>query len=261
MMIRSPAVALEGRLKHCRNVITLGVKPNWEDYDATARRLILEAEKVYYPSSFYAPLLDAMGKKIFPSPHTYHCAQDKIRQTTMFQVAGIPHPKTRIYFGKRQAEKILDNFEFPFVAKVARGSSLGKGVYLINTPKDLSDYLKSNNVVYLQEYLPSDRDIRVVVIGRQVVHSYWRVNAPGDFRSNVFQGGRIELDSVPPEAVALGLKTAMDCGWNDVGVDILVHKGRYFVLEGNMKYGRRGFRKAGIDYHELMERLIENGNI
>jgi hypothetical protein len=28
-----------------------------------------------------------------------------------------------------------------------------------------------------------------------------------------------------------------------------------------MKYGKEGFRAAGIDYTDLMERLIENGDI
>jgi len=46
-----------------------------------------------------------------------------------------------------------------------------------------------------------------------------------------------------------------------VGVDICEHRGRYLVLEANMKYGKEGFRKAGIDYVKLMEGLIENGTI
>jgi ribosomal protein S6--L-glutamate ligase len=33
------------------------------------------------------------------------------------------------------------------------------------------------------------------------------------------------------------------------------------VLEANMKYGKEGFRKAGIDYTKLMEDMIENGEI
>jgi ribosomal protein S6--L-glutamate ligase len=33
------------------------------------------------------------------------------------------------------------------------------------------------------------------------------------------------------------------------------------VLEANMKYGREGFRQAGIDYTRLMERLIETHDI
>jgi ribosomal protein S6--L-glutamate ligase len=40
-----------------------------------------------------------------------------------------------------------------------------------------------------------------------------------------------------------------------------MHSGRYYVLEGNMKYGRQGFRQAGIDYTQLMSQLIQQGEI
>ena len=33
------------------------------------------------------------------------------------------------------------------------------------------------------------------------------------------------------------------------------------VLEANMKYGREGFRAAGIDYYAMMERMIDEGYI
>jgi ribosomal protein S6--L-glutamate ligase len=69
------------------------------------------------------------------------------------------------------------------------------------------------------------------------------------------------LDPIPEEARALALRTAHACGWDDVGIDICRSDGRLFVLEANMKYGREGFRQAGIDYVNLMETMIENGEI
>jgi ribosomal protein S6--L-glutamate ligase len=33
------------------------------------------------------------------------------------------------------------------------------------------------------------------------------------------------------------------------------------VLEANVKYGKEGFKKSGIDYYQLMEELINNGEI
>jgi ribosomal protein S6--L-glutamate ligase len=116
-------------------------------------------------------------------------------------------------------------------------------------------------VAYIQEYLPSDRDVRAVVIGDRVVHAYWRIAAGGDFRANITGGGRVDLSPVPGEALHLALDTARRCGWNDVGMDLLPHRGRWYVLEGNMKYGRQGFLQAGIDYPRLMESLIEAGHI
>jgi ribosomal protein S6--L-glutamate ligase len=241
--------------------MTLGVKPNFSDYSPEETELIREAQKIYYPSLFYAELFDAMGKKTFPSYHNYKCAQDKIKQTALFQLLNIPHPRTRVFFGRRQKVAIARQFQFPMIAKVPRGSAMGRGVYLINNQVELDAYCNCGSPAYIQEYLPIDRDMRVVVIGGKVVHAYFRVAASGEYRSNVALGARIALNPVPEKALDLALTTAKACGWDDVGLDICQSHGNLYVLEGNMKYGKEGFRRAGIDYDRLMESLIENGEI
>ena len=261
MKPENKVIALEGRLKDCRNVITLGVKTNFNEYTAAEQQKIRRAKKIYYPSSFYAELFDTVGKKTFPSYHTYKFVQDKIKQTALFDLLGIPHPKTRVYYGRRQKGRITDQFKFPFIAKVPRGSAMGRGVFLIRNTEELERYVERSHPAYIQEYLCIDRDIRAVVIGNRIVHAYWRLNPPNDFRSNVALGGRISLEAIPETALALALNTARRCGWDDVGIDLCAGNGDYVVLEANMKYGKEGFRAAGINYIELMEQLIEDGDI
>jgi ribosomal protein S6--L-glutamate ligase len=254
-------VALESRLRGCRNVITLGVKTNFSDYSEAEAAMIREAPIIYYPTTFYADLFDAFGKKTFPSYHTYKCVQDKIKQTALFNLLEIPHPRTRVYYGKRQKQKIRDQFQFPFIAKIPRGSAMGRGIFLIENREQLEQYCECTHVAYIQEYLPIDRDIRVVVIGNTVAHAYWRIAKEGEYRSNIAVGATVSLEKVPDDAVALALHTARACGWNDVGIDVVRHQNRYYILEANMKYGKEGFRKAGIDYRQLMQTKIENGEI
>jgi len=256
-----PIIALEARLKGCASVVTLGVRPNFSDYPPHEAEMIRTAAKIYYPTPFYADLFDALGIVTFPSYHTYKCVQDKIKQSALFALARIPHPRTRVFYGKRQRAKICDHFSFPFVAKIPRGSALGRGVFLISDPAALDAYLNRTSVAYIQQRLPIDRDIRAVVIGRRVVHAYWRVAAEGEFRSNVARGASIRLDPVPDEALELALDTALRCGWDDVGIDICCCEGNYYVLEANMKYGKEGFRAAGIDYLKMMEKMIHDGEI
>jgi ribosomal protein S6--L-glutamate ligase len=254
-------IAFEGRLRHCRNVVTLGAKTNFSDYSAEEAAAIRAASKIYYPTSFYADLFDAMGKATFPSYHTYKFVQDKIKQTAMFDLLGIAHPRTRIFYGRRQKRQITDYFRFPFIAKVPRGSAMGRGVFLIRDADDLKRYLHIPQPAYIQEYLGIDRDIRVVVIGKKVVHAYWRLAPPHEYRSNVAVGGTVQLDPIPGEALDLALETVRRCRWDDVGIDICRKNGHFYVLEANMKYGKEGFRAAGIDYNHLMERLIEDEEI
>ena len=254
-------IALEHRLRRCRNVRTLGVRTNFVDYSDDEICAIRQAPKIYYPSVFYADLFDAMGKSLFPSYHTYKCVQDKIKQTALFYLLEIPHPFTRVFYGKRRLEKIVRLFPFPLIAKIPRGSALGRGVFLVQNEEELAAYLQLSPVAYIQEHLALDRDIRVVVIGARVVHAYWRLAAQGEYRSNVAAGGTISLEKVPEKALALALQTARACGWDDVGIDICMHQDRFLVLEANMKYGKEGFRRAGIDYFKMMEEMIDNGAI
>ncbi len=260
-----PKIAIGSRLKHCSNVITLGFKPNFTDYLDKEVELICNADKIYYPTAFYANMFHIMGKITFPAFTTYHFVQDKIRQTALFNLLNIPHPRTKSFYGKKQQGEILNSFSFPFIAKRPKGSSMGRGVYLINNIEELYRYLSisssSSSPAYIQEYCPHTRDIRVVVIGKEIAIAYWRVSHSKDFRSNISCGGDISFDNVPKKALELGLYTAVKCGWDDVGLDIVEYKGEFLVIEANMRYGRKGFAKAGLDYNCLLEYLIESGKI
>ncbi len=254
-------IALGARLKKQPSIHTLGFKPNFSNYSAKEQRLIQQAKKIYYPTAFYADLFNAMGKKTFPSFHTYKFALDKIKQTAIFQLQNIPHPRTHIFYGNNQKQSIQDHFTFPFIAKKARGSAKGNNIYLIHTPHDLEQYLTIKEPAYIQQYLPIKKDMRVIIIGSKIRLAYWRIASDGNFRTNLSQGGHISFDPLPQKALDLALQTAIACGWDDVGLDIIESDNRFFVLEGNMKYGTKGFKKAGINYKDLLTQLILKGEI
>ncbi len=254
-------IALGMRLKGCSNVKTLGVKADFSDYSPEEQHLIRNASVIYYPSSLYAELFDTMGLKTFPGYHSYRYAQDKIKQTALFKLLNIPHPETRVFYGKKQQRHIKSHFSFPFIGKIPRGSSMGKGIFLIRNDEELAHYLTMSRIAYIQTYLKTDRDIRVVVTGCKAIHAYWRIASGDSFKTNISAGGRISISPVPVEAKNLAIQTAKACKWDDVGIDIIQHNGQYYVLEGNFKYGLKGFKAADINYTKLMEQLIENGDI
>ncbi len=257
----SRPVALGARLKQYPSIQTLGFKPNFQDYSVQEQTLILNAKKIYYPTAFYADLFNAMGKKTFPSFHTYKFAQDKIKQTAIFNMLDIPHPKTKIFYGKKQKQTILNSFDFPFIAKKARGSAKGNDVYLIQNNQDISNYLLNKGPAYIQEYLPIDRDMRIIIIGNKIQLAYWRIASKGNFKTNLSQGGTISFAPLPQKALDLALKTALNCRWDDVGIDIIERNNQFYILEGNMKYGTKGFQKADIDYKKMLVNLIVDGRI
>ena len=249
-------VALGAKLKQYSKILTLGFKPNFKDYSSQEKRLILSAKKIYYPTAFYADLFNAMGKKTFPNFHTYKFALDKIKQTAIFNMLGIPHPDTRVFYGNKQKLDILNFFNFPFIAKKPRGSAKGNDVYLIENKEDLACYLSNKYPAYIQEYFPIDQDMRIIIIGKKIRLAYFRIAKPDNFKTNISQGGTISFKPLPHKALDLALNTASRCGWDDVGIDIIEHKQKFYVLEANMRYGTKGFKKAGINYKEMLVNLI-----
>jgi len=253
-------ISLGCRPRGCRNVRILGVCPNLDDYDPSSRDLITRSRRVLYPTRLYAqPLTDA-GKTVFPSGRHYFYLGDKIRQTTLYGALGLAMPRTRVFYG-RQRQNVLRHFSFPFIAKIPIGLGGGRGVFLIRRESEWRTYLQRTRVAYVQEYLPLERDLRVVAVAGRLVAAYWRVARPDEFRTNLGQGGRIELSDLSGEGVDFALKAARRCGFDDVGLDVCQYRGRWMILEANMHYGLAGLRAAGIRLADVLDGLIEEGVI
>ena len=62
-------------------------------------------------------------------------------------------------------------------------------------------YVDNNEVLYIQEKLPIDRDLRIVYVGDRVVASYWRIAAEGSFHNNIAKGGSYDFGNIPSGAV------------------------------------------------------------
>ena len=253
-------VALGSRLAGVPEVLTLGVKPNFYDYTPSERQLILHADIILYPTLNYAQLFTTMGKNIFPSLETYLYADEKMKQTTLFNMLSIPHPRTRFYL-QREFSRIEADFAFPFIAKIPRGSARGRGVYLINGAADLHKYLKKTKIAYIQEFIPHDKDLRVILINYEPVLAYWRRRALEDFRTNLYQGGVIDFANIPAEALPLAQDFARRCNFNDAGFDLLSDNNTWYLLEVNMQYGREGFKKKNMVLKEVIRHKLLAGTL
>ena len=201
-----------------------------------------------------------MGKKIFPSIETDLYADEKIKQTTLFYMLDIPHPVTRFYFRSKH-RFILDDFQYPFIAKLPRASSRGKGVFKITNDQELEKYLTKTRIAYIQEYIPHDRHIRIVLINYQQVISYWLERPPGSFKTNLAQGGTIHFNNIPTDLIAKAEEYARRCKFNDVGFDFIENSGEWYILEANMKYGRQGLKMKGMILKEVIREKLLSGEI
>ncbi len=208
---------------------------------------ITAADVVLFPEYWQInTLLYGLKARVFPSPASYHLGHDKIEMTRAFRLVA-PHnlPFTLIEPNTPEsAARVWAAMPLPFVAKIPR-SSMGDGVFLIDTQKDWQAYLNQTSVIYAQEYLPIDRDLRIVWIGDRIVGGYWRIQSDRSFHNNVAKGGQIESGILPAEACALVERLATTLGIDHGGFDIAMVGHHPYVFEFNRLFGNQGLEGKG----------------
>ena len=212
------------------------------------------ADVVLFPDYADINLISfAMGKPIFPSLSSYLLGFDKIEMTRAFQLRFPEHvPMTIILPNElRYQTRILESMDFPFVGKLPR-SSKGEGVFLIEAEHDWHHYCSKTTMLYAQEKLDIHKDLRIVWIGDRIVHAYWRVAAPGAFHNNLAHGGSIDMENIPPAALALVEKIATRFGIDYAGFDIAMVGEHPFIFEFNRLFGLEGLNQAKINTGEII---------
>lgn len=186
-------------------------------------------------------LVYGLGAKVFPSEASYRIGHNKIEMTRVFQtLCPANTPDTLILPKSPDAlDEILLQLDYPFVAKIPK-SSRGEGVFLIENRHDWVRYYEQTDVVYAQEYLPIDRDLRLVLIGEKVIGGYWRLQADKGFYNNISQGGTMMAGRLPRAAVRLVEDFAKRTGVDHAGFDIAMVGRHPFLLEFNRIFGTAG---------------------
>lgn len=221
---------------------------------------ILQADGLLFPPYWQVNALHyGMNKPVFPSISTYHIGHDKVEMTRVVQLIW-PRcmPETFILDNSEASRAwVLGHFGFPFVAKAVK-DSMGNGVWLIENHMAWRQYTASQKVLYIQEYLPIDRDMRLVVIGHRVVAGYWRRINAGSFHSNVAKGGIVDPALVPEGALAMVEEMAQHLNIDHAGFDIAQVGDRFYFFEFNRLFGTAGLKQMGISAEMLISGYLRS---
>lgn len=215
--------------------------------------IIRAADWILFPQYWQlSALVHGLQKRIFPSLSTYMIGHDKVEMTRTFRTI-IPdhHPFTEILANtENEAERIWDTMPSPFVAKIPK-SSMGNGVFLIEDWQDWRRYLAATDTIYAQEYLPIDRDLRIVWVGDKIVNGYWRLQSEQGFYNNLSKGGTVEETLIPKEAAELVEFVARSLDINHAGFDVALVGGHPYLLEMNRLFGNQGLinLQQEVDLH------------
>lgn len=224
-----------------------GVTPMKPEEMFRRRAEVAAADWVLFPEEWQLPaLVYALKCRIFPSVPSYRLGQDKVQFTRALWALVPEHvPDTLILPATPEgAEQALEHFWLPLVVKEPR-SAMGVGVHRVESRRELLALLPRLSLLYAQEHLDIDRDLRVVWVGEGVAAAYWRVGGDG-FHHNLARGAAVDFGDVPPEPLALVARVATALGIDHGGFDLARVGSHWYFLEVNLRFGNAGLRQAGV---------------
>lgn len=180
-----------------------------------------------------AQYLESLGIPVFNSSKAIALCDDKRLTYLSLKNSGIPMPKTMIapftydnigYNSYDFLDKVEADLAYPMIVKEAFGS-FGMQVYLVQNHEEMLAKLQeiSPKPVVFQEFLSEFQgtDIRLQVVGDEVVAAMLRYSVNGDFRANVTIGGKMQKYTPTKEQCDIAIQAAKELGLDFAGVDLL----------------------------------------
>jgi len=189
------------------------------------------------------------------SRQTINICADKYRTALRLSDYGIKQPKTILINDPENADQAVEKLdtEYPIILKTLRGSK-GVGVLFIESGRALDSIVQlihkqdEDTDLLLQEYIKTDWDARVLVLGGKVLATMKRPVIEGDFRSNISQGSEPEKLELTELEIEESLKAAKAVNGLWTAVDFIPSKNREkeppFIIEVNSSPGTEGIEKA-----------------
>jgi len=186
------------------------------------------------------------------SRNTIETCSDKYRTVLRLADSAIPSPKTSLVQDIETLEYSFDvvGSNFPVIVKTLTGSK-GVGVFYAESWKSLKSVLQAiwkineDEELLLQQYIESEYDLRVHILGNEVVASMKRHVLKNDFRSNFSLGSKVESIKISKELADIAIRSAKIVGAQWAGVDIMLDKkGNPYIIEINSSPGTEGIEKA-----------------
>jgi ribosomal protein S6--L-glutamate ligase len=191
-------------------------------------------------------------------------ARDRIGAHQTFTVHGLAQPRTIAGGVNLDAHTMIAALGgAPLIIKLSP-SSQGRGVLLAETVDEAARFIKAfrntQTPFLLQEYIgeAAGTDLRLFVLGGEVIAAFRRRAKTGDFRANLHAGGAAELH-VPTDAeIALACGATAALGLDCAGVDLLISRRGPLVLEVNPSPGLEGVETfTGVDVAARMIAHLE----
>ena len=177
-------------------------------------------------------------------------SRDKLLSMQLLHGWQVPVPRTAVTGQHQGLSRAIEAVGgLPVVLKLRRGTQ-GKGVVLVRTlaaarrafavMNDFQQY------TLVQEYVAEahNRDIRIIVVGQEVIAAMERQAPPGDFRANLHRGGKARRYRLDDEMKTLAIQATQIHKLGFAGVDLIMTARGPVVIEVNSSPGLQGIETA-----------------
>jgi ribosomal protein S6--L-glutamate ligase len=175
-------------------------------------------------------------------------ARNKYLALQALHAIGVSIPASVLIASRNRNEDFMEYLPPPLVLKILTGTQ-GIGVMRVRDVKEAGPIIDTlselDQMICLQKYVPNPgEDIRVFVVGEEVVAAMKRKAAPHEWRSNIHIGGRGVTHKISGAETETAIRAARAVGVEVAGVDLISVKQKPFVIEVNASPGFKGLMAA-----------------
>ncbi len=200
--------------------------------------------------------LEFLGIPVVNSVRSLLTARDKYLSLLILSLNGVPVPRTAVVEDANTAMRIASQWGSVVIKPLI--GSMGLGAVKTDDPDIVYTIARTlqrfGQPIYIQQYIEKPhRDIRIFVVGDDIVASYYRVQTSSNtWKTNISQGAKPVPMKPDEELCRIALRATKVLGLHYAGVDIAESSEGYVVLEVNASPNWRGLTMAtGINpaYH------------
>jgi ribosomal protein S6--L-glutamate ligase len=182
-------------------------------------------------------------------------ARNKYLTLQALHSVGLSIPESVLVASRKAEHEPTQYLSPPLVMKLLGGTQ-GIGVMLVKDPQEAGPIIDTlselDQIICIQRYLPNPgEDIRVFVVGTEIVGAMKRKAAAHEWRSNIHMGGHGIAHSLSESEAEAAIKAVEAVRVEIAGVDLIIAENEPYVIEVNASPGFKGLLNAtGINAAE-----------
>ncbi|BBN82910.1 hypothetical protein PA25_28950 [Pseudoalteromonas sp. A25] len=174
--------------------------------------------------------------RFLPSLDSQFSNKSKENVTHFCRKYNLPAPHTEIFYIPEKAKHYLAHAQYPKIIKRSYGPSNYGGyfVHKVDSYEEATSLLSQKRYypVYVQDFVPMEADIRVMLVGHKPVCAFWRRPPEGEWLTNTSQGGSMDYQDVPKDVLELATRASKAANAEYWACDIALGKdGKLRILE------------------------------